>query len=475
MKKLHLLILKTFIGPFLITSVFVTFIFVTQKMVIYLEDLANKGIPFSVFAELAFYLSFNAVPRSLPLAILLSSLMTYGNLGQHNELTAIKSSGVSLLRIISPVFVFVLLMSFGLAMFNNFILPKMNLKAYSLLYDLKNKKPALDLKEGVFYSSIPNYSIRVNHKDEDGQGIKDVMIYDHTMGKGNTDVVVADSGRMYTIMNDMYLVLELYNGVKSSEYRTNSKFYEQEFLRSEFDFSKVVFDLSSFQLKETDEDLFKNNRQVMNGPQLFHYADSIFKKEKNERVLLIPGLRSKYRYMPIDTGSYSDYSVVTSAYLVEGEESKNLNNALSQARSIKTYLDNKEKYLFDLRKRAIRFAIEFFHDYTEALACIVMFLIGAPVGVILKKGGLGVPVLVTIIFFILHYVVDLSVEKVARVEGLNFYFAVFVSNLVLLPFGLYFLRQARRDSNLFEADTYRVIVIKIKNIVFNFGSKKKVV
>lgn len=463
MKKLHLLILKTFIGPFLITTVFVTFIFVTQRMVVYMEELVNKGIEFALFAELAFYFSFFALPRALPLAILLSSLMTYGNLGQHNELTAIKSSGVSLIRIISPVFVVVVFISIGLYVFNDQVLPETNKKAYALLHDMRQKKPALNLQEGVFYSAIPGYSIRVMSKEEDGQRVKGVMIYDHSSNQGNVDVTVADSGRMYTVFDDSYLVLELHNGVKSSEYREQKTHYNDEYTRSYFDFSKVYFDLSSFKLGETDENAFRHSRQVMSGNQLMHYADSAFVEEKNNRRKLKPSLLAKYRYMPLDSASFGGHDLAKNSFGAEVEV-RDINNALSQARSIKTFLRNRERTLFEIRKKRIRYLVEFFHNYTESLVCLTMFLIGASVGAILKKGGLGIPVLVTIVFFILHYVVDISVEKLARVEEVDVFYGVWVGNVVLLPIGLYFLGQARRDSSMFEVDYYKRLMKKFTGL-----------
>ena len=210
MKKIDKLVIKSFVGPFLLTFVVVVFILLTQYMLKYFDDFVGKGLGAEVFAELLFYFSINMTPVALPLAVLLSSLMTFGNLGEHFELTAIKGAGISLTRALRPLFFFVTLISIVAFLSNNFVVPKANLKAYSLLYDIKQKKPALDIQEGVFYGGIPNFKIKINKKFPDGETIKDVIIYDHSTGLGNRDVILADSGKMYTIKNDRYLMLELF-------------------------------------------------------------------------------------------------------------------------------------------------------------------------------------------------------------------------------------------------------------------------
>src|SRR5436190_12033868 len=212
MKRLDKLIIGAFLGPFFLTFSVVLFIFLTQYLLRYLDDFLGKDLGFAVFSELIFYFSMNMVPNSLPLAILISCLMTFGNLGEHHELTAIKSSGISMIRSLIPIFLIVLGISISLFYFNNIIVPKANLKAYSLLYDIRQKKPALNIKEGTFYSDLPGYSVKATKKFPDGKSLKGVMIYNHTAGRGNTDLVIADSGTMYTFANEKYLALELFNG-----------------------------------------------------------------------------------------------------------------------------------------------------------------------------------------------------------------------------------------------------------------------
>ncbi|MEO0333147.1 MAG: LptF/LptG family permease, partial [Bacteroidota bacterium] len=280
MKKIDKLVIKSFVGPFLLTFVVVVFILLTQYMLKYFDDFVGKGLGAEVFAELLFYFSINMTPVALPLAVLLSSLMTFGNLGEHFELTAIKGAGISLTRALRPLFFFVTLISIVAFLSNNFVVPKANLKAYSLLYDIKQKKPALDIQEGVFYGGIPNFKIKINKKFPDGETIKDVIIYDHSTGLGNRDVILADSGKMYTIQNDRYLMLELFKGNRYSETTkllasSNQGKGSEQFVRNNFDTTKMIFDLASFDLQRTKEEYFASHRRMQTMEQLSSSVDSM--------------------------------------------------------------------------------------------------------------------------------------------------------------------------------------------------------
>ena len=213
MKKLDKLVLDAFIGPFLITFLVVVFILLNINMLKYFDDIIGKGLDWWVLGRLFFYFAIFTIPTAMPLAVLLSSLIAFGNLGEHFELTAIKSAGISLLRVLQPIFFFILLLTLAAFHANNNMVPRAALEAYSLLYDIKQKKPALELREGEFYRGIDNMSIKVNKKfPKDDQALKGVIVYDHRKNNGNKEVIVADSGRMYTILNDRYLKFELFNG-----------------------------------------------------------------------------------------------------------------------------------------------------------------------------------------------------------------------------------------------------------------------
>src|SRR5215204_5712293 len=253
MKKLDKLILSSFIGPFILTFLVVVFILLTQHMLKYFDDIIGKGLGIDVISQLLFYFAIFMTPVAMPLAVLLSSLIAFGNLGEHFELTAIKSAGISLVRILRPIFFFVLILT-SLAFYaNNNLVPKAALEAYSLLYDIKQKKPALELREGTFYRGIDNLSIKVNQKfPKDEQALKGVIVYDHRKNDGNKEVTIADSGRMYTILNERYLKFELYNGYNYIEGAGNerdltggqTRANNESMSRSKFSKTQVVFDLS---------------------------------------------------------------------------------------------------------------------------------------------------------------------------------------------------------------------------------------
>ena len=536
MKKLDKLILKSVVGPFLLTFVTVVFILLTQYMLKYFDDFVGKDLGMDVFAELIFYFSINMTPMALPLAVLLSSLMTFGNLGEHFELTAIKGAGISLTRTLIPLFFFVLFLS-GLAFLsNNYVVPRANLKAYSLLYDVKQKKPALDIQEGVFYGGIPKFRIKVNKKHDDGETIEEVIIYDHSQGQGNNEVIIANSGKMYTFDQDRFLRLELFDGnryFEGAENRSRSSSGGGKFVRTNFDTTKMTFSLASFGLQRTKEEYFASHRRMQNMAQLAEAIDSLQREQRTVRHVAFMGSNRFYRYhlrydslMPealavselkaprlseVDTlradsaeqsrdlgmfaARVSD-TLITSVpkpiksteawraealaqeislqpeYVVEAvdtallsrvdrtidasERSGVIAKALSQSRTIKNELQINSQKLRRLKGDINKSVYESGKKVTQAVSCLIMFLIGAPLGAIIKRGGLGVPVLISVAFFIAFYVLGEMSRKWAEELVMDPQLAVWFPNLVLLPIGIVFMIQARLDTRLLETDFYRV-------------------
>lgn len=576
MKKLDKLILGSFIGPFLLTFIVVDFILLTVNMLKYFDEIFGKGLSFWIYMELIGYFVISISPMALPLAVLLSSLMTFGNLGEHFELTAIKSSGISLLRALRPIGVFVIVLSFAAYLSNNYLVPKVNLKTFSLLYDIRMKSPALDIKAGVFYDGIPGYSIKVNEKVGE-YGLNDILIYSHAGGESaNLDVTLADSGSMEPFFTENYMKLTLYNGINYHEDKQsrgiNSK--PVEFKRTSFDMNEIVFDLNNtFKLNRTAEDAWSTNRSIKNISQIKLGLDSIgslvneqrfqnyreaesnysfFTRDRKftpaadiaERKFLddsIKTLRMKREKALVDSLEQvknqarndttsvltdnpesrrlatSNDSVNTSeksvnasnkittsdslflspqnkkieenklaeldtnrtvlpkkvlkvtrtAPLTDKERaeidslvtSRNYNQnsitmALNSSRSLKNSFGIKKDQIDNYQREYRRYQISWYQKYTQAFACFAMFLIGAPLGAIIKKGGLGMPVLVSIIFFIVYYMLTITGEKWAKEGIADPLFGTWFSNLCLLPFGLFFVKQARKDARLFEPDFY---------------------
>lgn len=470
MKKLDKLILKSFLGPFILTFAVVEFILLTQYMLKYLDDLVGKDLGIEVIAQLLGYFSLNMAPVALPLAVLISSLMTFGNLGEHHELTAIKTSGISLLRILRPVFVVSILLSVGAFYFHDRVVPKANLKAYSLLWDIRQKKPSLDVKEKVFYNGIPGYSIRVDQKHEDGKTLKGVMIYDHSSGNGNTNVILADSGKMYTTFNEQYLALDLYNGQIYAEDAANNSYSSTAttgsgFVRQSFKTNNLKFNLSSFNLDRTREELFKGSKMMLNIKQLKHVTDSMRTQLGNEKKIASAQVNSFYSYFRPDSVRRSEQSKITK---VSKRELPPVNRdlyamAANKARNVRSFTTaNSEKIKLAFRE-ANNFEIEIYRKYTQSIACLIMFLIGAPLGAIIKKGGLGMPVIISILFFIIFYVLTILGEKWGREGLVVVWTGMWAANFILLPVGLFFLYQARNDSNLLEFGFLRRLAPWIKN------------
>ena len=565
MKKIDKLILDAFIGPFLITFFVVVFILLNINMLKYFDDIIGKGLDAWVLGQLFFYFAIFTVPTAMPLAVLLSSLIAFGNLGEHFELTAIKSAGISLVRVLKPIFFFVLLLT-ALAFYaNNNMVPKAALEAYSLLYDIKQKKPALELREGTFYRGIDNLSIKVNKKfPEDEQALKGVIVYDHRKNDGNKEVTIADSGRMYTILNERYLKFELYNGYNYIEGagnerdltggQTRSNPNSETMSRSKFSKTQVVFDLSSFQLQTTDKKWFQGNRIMRNLAELKLDMDSLRREILGQRLnyylgkpnhfvfylrkdsVILPPEIYKYRVardsiarLPhMERGRLAGTTLTESKATKQADSNavrldtvrakrdmkerfkglaqkakqeakldtaespptkKNLvttvafdsaqlakidsiyalvptrdvlQGAANTARQLKSQVGNSNSSLDTYEKELTVFQIQWHKILASSLACVAMFLIGAPLGAIIKKGGLGVPFLVSILFFIIYYVLTMQGEKVAKQGTIPAWAGVWFADVVLFAAGLVFLRQARIDARLFESDFYAVVLEKAK-------------
>ncbi|KAA9339818.1 YjgP/YjgQ family permease [Hymenobacter busanensis] len=460
MKKLDKLIMRAFAGPFLLTFAVTEFVFLTQTMMKYMDDLVGKDLGAGVLAQLLVFFSVLIVPISLPLAVLLSSLMTYGNLGEHHELTAIKTSGISLTRILRPVMLFSVLLAGFAFWFNNTIVPKANLKAFSLLWDVRQQKLALDIREGVFYNGIPGYTIKVDKKlGENGDRLHGVMIYDHSGTSGNAAMVVADSGRMYTRFGGQYLGLELFHGRKYVEQPNARDRAGAGFVQQRFNKTNITFSLASFNLSDTPDELFSENKMMKTLPQLHTFVDSVHRQLAKDRQGMLPQLNPYFTYLHFDTTGQARSARVAHlkvpAKRMGALSAPVVQATTSRVRNLQAFASSYAERLRNQAREAANYRIEVYRKYTQTAAILVMFLIGAPLGSIIKKGGLGVPVLVSIFFFIVFYVVSIIGEKYGREFVMPVGFGMWMSNVVLLPAGLFFLYQARHDSSLFEVDFWQ--------------------
>lgn len=467
MKKIDKLILKAFLGPFFLTFVVVVFILLIQYLIKYFPDLVGKGLGINVFGELIFYFSVNVTPMALPLAILLSSLIAFGNLGEHFELTAIKSAGISMIRVLTPIFIFSLILCIAAFFINNNLVPKANLKAFSLLYDVRQKKPTFDFKEGNFYNGLPGYSIKVNKKYEDGKSMKDIMIYNHSSGRGNTEIVMADSAQMYMMLNDTYLVMELVNGKSYTEMVENQNLNSQKFLRNDFEKSKLVFSLESFNLQRTQEELFASNKIMRNVSELTKDVDSLNSATDTLIKVTFNSIKPFYNFsFKEDTIKKISFQNKVNFNQDTALKLNILKSATNSARSVKVYINSQRQRIESMVKDKNSYQIELYKKFTLSFACLVMFLIGAPLGSIIKKGGLGMPVIISIIFFITYYIISMITEKWAKEGIINITLGIWFADLLFLPIGFFFLRQARNDSRILETDYFVVMWSKVKQKIF---------
>lgn len=465
-KKLDILIIRSFIGPFIVTFFVSLFVLVMQFFWVYMDELIGKGLGIWMILQLLFYMSATMVPLALPLGILLSSIMTFGNLGESMELVAIKATGISLLRFMRPLLLLIIAIG-GLAfLFNNNIIPVANLKALSLLYDLRNSKPALNIRAGQFNKDIEGYSIRVGEKDKNGHAIRDVMIYDHSSGYGNDNVVLAKQGDMIPIPDKHYLVFRLEDGWRYDDAaaRGRGRNYEQK--RIYFKRWDKVFDLSSFKLSRTNEDLFKGAYQMMNVRQLNEGIDSIHKDEKriyaNVNSYLSPYLSlttSKNQHQDLEARikkSAASFSYDTSflQHVPDSFRAKVVNLASSNIRNSKGLLDISASDKKLKTENFIKFNIEWHRKFTLSFACVLLFLIGAPLGAIIRKGGVGMPMVIAIAFFILFHIMTIIGEKLAKSAAVAPWMGMWMATAMLLPIAFFLINAARKDSQIFTKEWY---------------------
>ena len=464
MRKIDKLVLKAFLGPFVLTFLVVIFIFLLRLVLFYFADLFGKDLGAFVYVELFFYFSLITIPLAMPLSVLLSSLMTFGKLGENFELTALKSAGISIFRIMRPILTVSVFLSLFMFWFMNVALPWANIKGWSLLYDIKTTKTTLNIKEGIFYTDLTGYSIKVGKKYPDNKTLKNLIIYDHTHNDGNRHVTLADSALMYTIYNKRYLVFELFNGKDYLEDADQGAVVNPtELAVHDFKKSKVVMSLAIFDLHKTDEKQFAHHEIMRNNNQLADDADSLatritniknsFSKSYNVNFLYYVSpikvslqlLKSRDWIQPRLKKGLKDSK--SSPYDLAGKQAKNM---ISSGQTNKILLEN-------FKTQLNKTNLEWHHKFTNALSILVMFLIGAPLGAIIKKGGFGIPVVVAVSFFILLYILTQQGDKMAKEGALILQLGAWLANSILALIGAYFLKIALADSRLFETDFYKVL------------------
>jgi lipopolysaccharide export system permease protein len=537
-KRLHILVIKSYIGPLVMTFFIAEFVLMMHFLWLYIEDLVGKGLEWSIVAELMLYASAGLVKMALPLAILLASIMTFGNFGEHFELSAMKSAGISLQRIMMPLIIFSVFLSVASFFWSNNVIPTTNRKTGALLYDISNQRPELNIKPGIFNNGIDGFTIKIKNKNPNTPMMYDFMIYDHQSKRGNPKVTLADSGYMQITDNQKYMIVTLYGGRTYEEMVEKNqvqKIYPER--HETFDKQTIILELKGFDLERTDESLFKHHYQMKTISQLQHSQDSLNKMLNERKKLFLADLnRSRFfkytkkslqKNTPVKesnnsqiNGVYNDTAnqhvkknpfekikqqiknnsqlnvnpkiiktipeqvkqpIVSTLpdsikYRINANQIKQkvitenidtllknlspetkegvLNMALENAKVARGQIESNKLDITERQKNIYKHEIAWHEKFTLSFACLIFFFIGAPLGAIIRKGGFGLPFLVSILFFIVYYVVSIFGRKLVEESALLPWQGMWLSSLLALPLGIIFTYKATTDSALFDIGGY---------------------
>lgn len=488
-KKLHIRLIKAFVGPFLASFAITMFLFLMHFIWLYIDDLVGKGLSSWIIIKLLALTTATLVPMALPLAVLLSALMAYGNLAEHFEIVAIKSSGISLMKTLWPNFLLILIISIGSFFFVNNVIPIAMLESRSLLWDVRQKKPAFNIEDGIFYNEIDGYSIKIGRKEEDNETIHDVIIYEQKYGSEQINVIRAKKGRMFLSANKRLLHFNLNDGVRYQE-MTDEKNYYQNYPSNITAFKKqeMAFDLSALDMKKTDKELFKSDYRMMSLNDLRLNRDSMTKKILERNSYQKDYLKNYYKAM--DTTKYGSLSATnseqntllqdsardtmrvvdiipfTNKNLMAGIDTIELQDMLVTLKSTigmqKDICDNTIQSNEDYRENRTLYTSEMHKKMTLSVLIIILFFIAAPLGTIIRKGGLGMPLVISVLMFIMYYVISLSGEKMAKESVWSMEVGMWLANIVFLPLAVFITYKASIDSALFDSDIYRKLFRKFR-------------
>ena len=450
----------------------------------YVDELAGKGLDFKVLSELLYHFSLTFVPTALPLGILLASLMTFGNMGEFSELSALKSSGIPLQRIMLPLIIligFIAIISF---FFSNNVLPYSTDKARTLLWDIRRKKPDINIQAGTFYNGVPDFSIKITAKDPVTNRLDNLIIYDHRERRGNYYVILADSGYMRLTRDETGLIMTLYNGhgyTEMEEKNVNVNLRKYPSRIDNFKEQSIVIPLTGFDLQRSEDGLFKSSAAMLNISQLSFTIDSLnrkyneklnnqFKDFKNIKLYVVRNQKSNTTDQTEKTDSlnkirkFDPKALFDSLTVMEKRAvlSKAIEN-LKEGTSILVEKNDSQRYEI----KAIRkYEVEWNKKLTMSFACLVFFFIGAPLGAIIRKGGLGTPAVISIFFFVIYYVISISGQKLVEELVVGTFAGMWAASYILLPVGIFLTYKATTDSVILNIETYLMFFKKVKDFIY---------
>ena len=484
MKKIDQFIIKSFVGPFFAILLVVIFVLLMQFLWLYIDELVGKGLSMKVILEFLGWGCATLLPLSLPLATLLSSMMTLGTLGEHNELLAIKAAGISLQRILMPLGIICIGICVGAYFISNNLIPTAYNKIYTLRDDIGKTKEEIKIPTGTFYNGIDGYILRVNHRDKETGKMYGVMVYNHTKNKGNVSLTIADSALLNMSKNKNYLTFHLYSGTNYEE--TNTKKYRDTTLtlqKIDFVHQELIIPIENYSFQKSDSSRFNDQVKSMNLDQLLYSQDSLGRLNRaareQQKVSVLKSSVLRYNSQ-LDTAGTKGRK---SEFRKEGKgtwkdvssEISSVERAITKAEELQTMFTNyhRENQHNLLIHRLID--IEIFKKFALSIACMIFFLIGAPIGALIRKGGLGTPAIISVLFFVAYWVIDISGTKLAKDGALDPFSGVFISTYILLPVGIYLTWQAIHDSPILKIATIKNAYKRIKSNIMNTFKKTRIV
>lgn len=484
MKKLDQFILKSFIGPFVAILLVVIFILMMQFLWLYIDELVGKGLSFKVILEFLGWGSITLIPLSLPLATLLASMMTLGTLGENNELLAIKAAGISLKRVLVPLICASAVISVGAFFISNDLIPVAYNKIFTLRDDIGRTKEEIKIPTGTFYDGIDGYVLRVDSRNDDTGMMYGVMVYNHTGKKGNTSLTLADSAMMKMTEDKKALTFTLFSGGNYEETNTR-KFRDTTLQLQKIDFQKqsLVIPLENYAFQKSEDTRFDDEVKSMNLKQLEHSQDSIgglagttrqdqLKTLTKDRTIRFNSQLDTAKKTSITSGF--DYAAIEKEFDIDDEikfRQQALNSVNEYISTLTTFSRETYHYNFLLR----RIDVEILKKFALAIACFIFFFIGAPLGALIRKGGLGTPAIISVLFFVLYWVIDITGTKLANDGAVSAGMGVFISSYVLFPLGMFLTYKAINDSSILNMEKVGILVKKLKNAVLGRLRKTRIV
>ena len=496
MKKIHKLVLKSYLGPLFLTFFIILFILMMNFVWRYIDELVGKGLDPLVIVELLMYATINMIPMGLPLAILLATIMTMGNLGENHELLAMKSAGLSLMRIMKPLFWVIGIVSIGSFFVVNDLVPWANKKMFTTLYDIKQQKQALEFQDGLFFNGIEDMSIRVDTQDPETKLLTNILIFDNRSRNGDMTTTLADSGYIRLSDDKRYLLVTLYNGETYEQSRNYQWYTKSSLRRHKFKSQEGKIPMTGFDFQRSDEQMFGNNSQTMDINDLQTNIDSLDLLVENLTTTAYNPLLREHIFekdpdgvIEIDSLPPADRSAKIRRYnlidsvpkLSTRTKDRIYENALRSARSSRNMFTFDESSSKEALNQLYRSKNEWHRKLTLPISILIFFLIGAPIGAIIRKGGLGMPLVISVAFFIVYYVISISGEKLAKEGNWSSLLGMWISAIILTPLAIYLSHKANNDSPLLDMDWYagRIkmlrdrIVAKYPQLIAKFKKSNK--